>query len=129
MGEQVRTAIEAMSHDQHPMPICTYNSTTDGIINGKCQQGHFIIYWCPGKKNLGNYVTNHHSGMHHKIMCPEYVIYIENINSFILDPQTCQGVLSHLGLRHKATYNSRSQLGLIYSGPMVPYRNQRANAH
>eukprot|EP00957_Ditylum_brightwellii_P060988 4629584-Ditylum_brightwellii.AAC.1 len=63
MGEQLRTALTEMGHPQPPTPICTGNSTADGIINNqlkqrwshaidmcfywvrdRCQQGHFIIY-------------------------------------------------------------------------------------
>eukprot|EP00957_Ditylum_brightwellii_P036811 2787850-Ditylum_brightwellii.AAC.2 len=66
MEEQLRIALAEMEHQQPPTPICTDNSTADGIINNKlkqcwsraidmcfywvrnrCQQGHFIIYWHP----------------------------------------------------------------------------------
>eukprot|EP00957_Ditylum_brightwellii_P030858 2338187-Ditylum_brightwellii.AAC.1 len=72
MGEQLRTALAEMGHQQPPMSICTDDSTADGIVNNKlkqhwscaidmhfywvydrCQQGHFIIYWRTGKTNMG----------------------------------------------------------------------------
>eukprot|EP00957_Ditylum_brightwellii_P014147 1065880-Ditylum_brightwellii.AAC.1 len=35
MGEQLRTALAEMGHQQPPTPICTDNSTADGIVNNK----------------------------------------------------------------------------------------------
>eukprot|EP00957_Ditylum_brightwellii_P093770 7139809-Ditylum_brightwellii.AAC.1 len=70
MGEQLRTALAEMGHQQPPTPICTDNSTADGIINKKLKQCwscaidmHF--YW-PGKYDMGNYITKNHPPGHHK---------------------------------------------------------------
>jgi hypothetical protein len=32
------------------------------------RQKQFDVYWCPGRENLGNYHTKHHSAQHHKDM-------------------------------------------------------------
>eukprot|EP00957_Ditylum_brightwellii_P067818 5147263-Ditylum_brightwellii.AAC.1 len=38
IGEQLRFALKEMGHQQPPTPICTDNSTADGIINNKLKQ-------------------------------------------------------------------------------------------
>jgi hypothetical protein len=69
------------------MPLRTDNSTAYGIVNEtikqkrskamdmRCHwlidrvlQKQFDVYWRPGRENLGDYHTKHHSAQHHKDM-------------------------------------------------------------
>ena len=36
-------------------------------------QGQFQVYWAPGKTNLADYFTKHHSPAHHKLLRPIYL--------------------------------------------------------
>ena len=81
-----------MLHPKHPTPMHTENSTSSGIINETlkqhrynaidmrfywvryiCKQNHLLIYWAPGKYNMGDYHTKFHSPSHHKKEIPIYV--------------------------------------------------------
>eukprot|EP00957_Ditylum_brightwellii_P011840 892469-Ditylum_brightwellii.AAC.1 len=42
-------------------------------VHNRCVQGHFLVYWGPGKDNLGDYHTKHHSTAHHQRMRPMYL--------------------------------------------------------
>ena len=72
-GEVLRTSLEEMVHTQGPTPMHTDNSTDSGVINETvkqrrskatymcfywvrdiCKQKHFLIYWAPGKYNIGD---------------------------------------------------------------------------
>eukprot|EP00957_Ditylum_brightwellii_P130283 9938229-Ditylum_brightwellii.AAC.1 len=74
-----------MGHPQPPTLIMTDNSTACGIINSTvcqhqtrainmrfywvqdcCTQGNFLVYWVPGKNNLGNFHTKHHGTSHNQ---------------------------------------------------------------
>ena len=88
-GEVLRTSLEEMGHPQGPTPMQSDNSTASGIINRttkqrrpkatdiqfywvreRCKQKRFLIYWAPGKYNMGDYHTNLHSPLHHKKQQP-----------------------------------------------------------
>jgi hypothetical protein len=77
---------------KNPTPITTDNSTAQGIANDtikqrrskaidmryywvrdRVAQQHFVIMWAPGKTNLGDYHTKHHSARHHREVRPFYV--------------------------------------------------------
>jgi hypothetical protein len=49
------------------------------------RQNKIYVYWLPGKDNLGDYHTKHHSSQHHKDMRP-----IKLLKSFI-----CASVVNH----------------------------------
>jgi hypothetical protein len=68
-------------------PLRTNNSTAFGILNetikqkrsiaidmryhwltDRVHQKQFDVYWRPGRENLGDYHTRHHSAQHHKDM-------------------------------------------------------------
>ena len=85
-------ALNEMGHPQPPTPIQTDNYTAYGIVNSsirqrkskamdmrfywvqdKCSQGDFVIFWKPGKDNLADYFTKHHSTSHHKQMRSIYL--------------------------------------------------------
>jgi hypothetical protein len=75
------------SHSQPPTPLRTDNSTKFGILNetikqkpskamdmryhwltDRVRQKQFNVYWRPGRENIGDYHTKHHSAQHHKDM-------------------------------------------------------------
>ena len=81
-----------MGHPQVPMPMQTDNSMAPGIINetikqrryiaidkrfywvrDRYKQTKFLVYWAPGKYNMGNYHTNLNSPSHYKKQRPLHV--------------------------------------------------------
>jgi hypothetical protein len=38
-------------------------------LTDRVRQKQFDVYWGPGRENLGDYHTKHHSAQHHKDMC------------------------------------------------------------
>jgi hypothetical protein len=83
-GESLRTTLDEMGYPQEPTPIQMDNSTASGIANNtinqqrsrsidmrfywicdRVKQGHFIVFWAPGKTNLADYFTKHHPPKHH----------------------------------------------------------------
>jgi hypothetical protein len=86
-GSPLRVTLTELGHIQPPTPLHTDNSTTFGILNETIKQKRskamdmqyycltdrvrpqqFDIYWRPGRENLGDYHTKHHSAQHHKDM-------------------------------------------------------------
>jgi hypothetical protein len=84
-GVNVRNIIKYMGHPHPKTPLITDNLTTFGIVSGKMKQqqskaidmpfywlkdresqNQFIIFWVPGKLNLGDYFTKNHTPMHHQ---------------------------------------------------------------
>jgi hypothetical protein len=37
-------------------------------LTDRARQKQFDVYWRPGRENLGDYHTKHHSAQHHKDM-------------------------------------------------------------
>jgi hypothetical protein len=89
----VRNTLTEMGHPQPATPMQANNSTAIGILNGtvkqqhsramdmqfywmKCrtEQGQFHAFWAPGRDNLADYFTTHHSPAHHCLMCPQYLL-------------------------------------------------------
>jgi hypothetical protein len=83
----LRVALTELGHTQPPTPLRTDNSTAFGILNkrikqkrskamdmryhwltDRVRQKQFDVYWRPGRENLGDYHTKHHSAQHHKVM-------------------------------------------------------------
>jgi hypothetical protein len=86
-GAPFRVTLMELGHTQPPTPLRTDNSTAFGIVNEKIKQKRskamdiryhwlndrvrqkqFDVYWQPGRENLGDYHTKHHSAQHHKDM-------------------------------------------------------------
>jgi hypothetical protein len=38
-------------------------------LTDRVHQKQFDLYWRPGRENIGDYHTTHHSAQHHKDMC------------------------------------------------------------
>jgi hypothetical protein len=86
-GAPLRVTLTELGHTQPPTPLRTDNSTAFGILNetikqkrtkamdmryywltDRVRQKQFDVYWRPGRENLGDYHTKHHSAQHHKYM-------------------------------------------------------------
>jgi hypothetical protein len=86
-GTPLRVTLTELGHIQPPTPLRTDDSTAYGIVNetikqkrskamdmryrwltDRVRQKLFDVYWRPGRENLGDYHTNHHSAQHHKDM-------------------------------------------------------------
>jgi hypothetical protein len=86
-GAPLRVTLTEMGHTQPPTRLRTDNSTVFGILNETIKQKRskamdmryhwltdrvcqtqFDVYWPPGRENLGDYHTKHHSAQHHKDM-------------------------------------------------------------
>jgi hypothetical protein len=86
-GAPLRFTLTEMGHTQPRKPLRTDNSTAFGILNETIKQKrskamdmrhHWLtdrvrqkqcdVYWQPGRENLGDYHTKHHSAQHHKDM-------------------------------------------------------------
>jgi hypothetical protein len=84
-GAPLRVTLTEIGHTQPPTPLRTDNSTAYGIVNKTIKQKRskvmdmryhwltnivlqkqFDVYWRPGRENLGDYHTKHHSAQHHK---------------------------------------------------------------
>jgi hypothetical protein len=84
--------LEEMGYPQPATPLQTDNSTACGITNNnikqqrsraidmrfywvrdQVRQGQFNIHWKPGKVNLANCYTKHHSATHHQKVHPLYL--------------------------------------------------------
>jgi hypothetical protein len=86
-GAPLRVTLAELGHIQPPTPLRTDISTAFGILNetikqkrskamdmryhwltDRVRQKQFDVYWRPGRENLGDYHTKHHSAQHHKDM-------------------------------------------------------------
>jgi hypothetical protein len=86
-GSPLKVTLTQLGHIQPPKPLRTDDSTAFGILNetvkqkrskamdmryhwltDRVRQKQFDVYWRPGRENLGDYHTKHHSAQHHKDM-------------------------------------------------------------
>jgi hypothetical protein len=86
-GAPLRVTLTELGHTQPPTPLRTDNSTAFGILNetvkqkrlkamdmryhwltDRFRQKQFDVYWRPGRENIADYHTKHHSAQHHKDM-------------------------------------------------------------
>jgi hypothetical protein len=86
-GAPLRVALTELGHTQPPTPVRADNSTAYSIVNetikqkrskamdmryhwltDRVRQTQFDVYWRPGRENLTDYHTKHHSAQHHKDM-------------------------------------------------------------
>jgi hypothetical protein len=84
-GASLRVTLMELGHIKPPTPLRTDNCTASGILNettnhkrskalemryhwlkDRVRQKQFDVYWRPGRENLGDYHTKHHSAQHHK---------------------------------------------------------------
>jgi hypothetical protein len=86
-GVPLRVTLTELGHIQPATPLRIDNSTAFGILNEtikqkrskamdtryhwltyRIRQKQFDVYWRPGRENIGDYHTKHHSAQHHKYM-------------------------------------------------------------
>jgi hypothetical protein len=81
-GAPLRVTLTELGHTQPLTTLRTDNSTAFGILNKTIKQKRsryhwltdrvrkkqFDVYWRPGRENLGDYHTKHHSAQHYKDM-------------------------------------------------------------
>jgi hypothetical protein len=86
-GAPLRVTLTELGHIQPPTPLLTDSSTAFGIVNetikqiqskamglryhwltDRVRQKQFDVYCRPGRENLGDYHTKHHSAKHQKDM-------------------------------------------------------------
>eukprot|EP00957_Ditylum_brightwellii_P036857 2791092-Ditylum_brightwellii.AAC.1 len=65
-------------------------------VRDRMKQGHFLVYWAPGKVNFGDFHTKHHGAVHNKRLHP-FFLYMPldmafSMNS--LECVACKGVLN-----------------------------------
>jgi hypothetical protein len=94
----IRNILTEMGYPQPPTPLQTDNSTADGVVNNTVQpkrtksmdmrfqwlrcreaQNQFRIYWRPGKTNLADYFTKHHSPAHHRNTRGEFLTRVKEL--------------------------------------------------
>ena len=122
---KLRLALDEMGHPQPPTPIHVDNSTAHGIIHEtiKKQRSRAMnmryfwtvekqrdktidVSWHPGKENLGNYVTKHHSGKIHKEIRPTY-LHMANSPKYLqrsLPPSVLREKLKPLFAKKRSTH-------------------------
>jgi hypothetical protein len=87
-------------------------------------QKQFDVRWRPGKTNLADYPTKHHTGQHHQQVRPIYLYEPNN------SPETVQGCIKILAGGHKAkalrAQHARPQERRVTWDPNMPtYKGQR----
>jgi hypothetical protein len=133
-AEVFRTTLIEMGHPQPPMPVQTNNSTAYGIVNssfrqpclraidmrfywvrGRGRQNHFLVYWKPGRENLGDYFTKHHPPAHHQTMRSTYLQVAQAaLRSTAHKPNSVRGcvdsILPHTTQAHNLAHNPLRKL-------------------
>jgi hypothetical protein len=98
-GAPLRVIFIELEHKQPDTPLITDKSTAYGILNETIKQNRsksmdmkyywlqdtvgqkqYDAYWRPGKDNLGDYHTKHHSEQHHKDMRPIILHQANSLN-------------------------------------------------
>ena len=112
--EVLRTSLKEMVHPQGSTLMQTNNSTACGIINetvkqciqshihafywvrNRCKQKNFLIYWSPGKYNMGDYHTKFHSPLAQKKYYHSMCTQIHHSNTYLAIPvHSRKGVLNN----------------------------------
>ena len=105
----VRQCLIKLGHPQPATPMKSDNSTAKGILTStikqkrskaidmrfywlkdRAEQGQFNIYCEPGKHNLADYPTNHHTGTHHATV---QSIYLHDANKSPTTINRCVEIL------------------------------------
>ena len=101
-----RVTLEEMGHPQPPIPVNCDNSTAVGIANNTVkrqrsrsmemrffwvadavEQNKFDIKYFPGKENLADYQSKHHTGAHHTAVRPWYLHEATSVREL---PRACK---------------------------------------
>jgi hypothetical protein len=92
------TMLTELGHPQPPTPMQVDSTTAKGFANGtikqkkskamdmrwhwlKCRarQGQFLVYYRPGKENLADPFTKHHTPAHLDVMTPKFLLRTEQL--------------------------------------------------
>jgi hypothetical protein len=128
-----RQCLSDLGHPQGPTPINTDNATAHGIVNNtmkqkkskamdmrfywlrdRVQQQQFNVRWRPGKHNLADYPTKHHTGQHHQQVRPIYLYNPAN------SPRSVQGCIKILNNEPRA-FRARTKKRVTWD-PNMPNR-------
>ena len=135
----IRTTLDELGYPQPPTPIQVDNSTADGIANetvkqqrskaidmrfywvrDRIAQNQFHVYWAPGKTNLADYFTKHHSAKHHQDVRKFYLHTSDSLthlhNVTVPPPTALRGCVDSI-----RTTKSHGQQ------PLATKRNKRLN--
>jgi len=126
----IRQCLIDLGHPQPPTPIKTDNSTANGYVNGTIKQKmskswdmrfrwlmnreaqqQFKVSWEPGKNNLADYVTKHHSAAHHQQVRPIYLYDKDK------SPKTVQGCVEILHGVHTKKPKNQSRESIVKTTP------------
>jgi hypothetical protein len=120
-GMIFQMTIEELGHPQPKTPVHCEYATASSIANNtvkrhclqsmemryfwvcdKIAQDAYDVKYHPGQENLADYQSKHHTGVHHKVVCPWY-LYEENSHSIlprVRRPSTLKGCVGTLPGRY-----------------------------
>ncbi len=94
----IAVTLAEMGHPQGPTPMQVDNTTSEGFANGtmkqkrskamdmrwywlqdRVRQKQFLVYFCPGKDNLADPFTKHHTPAHIKQVKPKFLLTTEQL--------------------------------------------------
>jgi hypothetical protein len=123
------TMLTELGHPQPPTPMQVDSTTAKGFANGtikqkkskamdmrwhwlKCRarQGQFLVYYRPGKENLADPFTKHHTPAHLSVMTPKFLRRTE---------QLAHAVIHHI-VRGCVSSVSPNRTGVPSVRPHVP---------
>jgi hypothetical protein len=89
-------------------------------LQDRFRQKQFDVYWRPGKDNLGDYDTKHHSEQHHKDMRPVILHQANSINVLrgcvkLPQPQVCKPTYTQTFQRTLRATQVRCTLVRVYT--------------
>ena len=84
-------------------------------IQDRIKQNQFHVYWKPGKTNLADYLTKHHTAKHHQTMRPLFLHQSNLLQALgqlrlTLNPPHCKGVLIPRPTRCLGTIDQHDQI-------------------
>ena len=134
-----RQCLTDLGHPQGPTPINTDNATAHGIVNNtmkqkkskamdmrfywvrdRVQQQQFNVRWRPGKHNLADYPTKHHTGQHHQQVRPIY-LYDQHHS-----PKSVQGCIKIFDGKPKAM-RAHHKRQVTWHPDMPTWKRKRCN--
>ena len=139
----MRKTLDSIGYPQPPTTIITDISPASSIANDTIKQqwsraidmryhwvrdcivqGQFKVTWKPGKENMADYYTKHHSGAHHQRMRQQY---LANCAAKATLPQNCEGVLNSTATSLESTLSSPSSRTHLPAGSAGVVRPARAS--
>ena len=91
-------------------------------IQDRVKQKQFEVRWRPGKLNLADYPTKHHTGKHHQQVRPIYLYDPHN------SPKTVQGCIKILAGEQKPIHkamHAHDKKQVTWDSYMPKYRGQK----